>query len=62
MGSPQDSPGTAAVSPWEMVELRFLVPREWRDELDGICHERAISKADLLRQMVREFMRNRRDG
>jgi hypothetical protein len=53
---PQPTP----VVPDELVQFNFKLPRSWRDELTGIARERAISVSDLLRQMVRDFMRHRR--
>jgi len=42
-----------------MAELRFLVPATWRDALTGLARRQRISVADLLRIMVRGFMRER---
>lgn len=42
-----------------MAELRFLVPATWRDAIAAIAHRQRISIADLLRIMVRGFMRER---
>lgn len=42
-----------------MAELRFLVPATWRDALADLAHRQRISVADLLRIMVRGFMRER---
>jgi hypothetical protein len=42
-----------------MVEIRFMVPAEWRDELAAAAAVQAISMADLLRLIVRSFLRNR---
>jgi len=43
----------------EMAELRFLVPASWRDALAEAAHAQRISLADLLRIIVRGFMRER---
>lgn len=42
-----------------MVEIRFVLPREWRDELQGAARVRAISLADLMRIICRGFLRER---
>lgn len=43
----------------QMAELRFMVPATWRDALAQLAHRQRISISDLLRMMVREFMRGR---
>lgn len=43
----------------DFVEIRFTVPRVWRDELKVVAEANAISLADILRGLVRQFMRNR---
>ena len=42
-----------------MAELRFQVPAAWRDALAEAAHAQRISLADLLRIIVRGFMRER---
>lgn len=42
-----------------MVEVRFLVPAAWRDALISLAHRQRIALADLMRIMVRGFMRER---
>lgn len=43
----------------EMAEVRFLVPATWRDALAALAHKQRIALADLMRIMVRGFMRER---
>lgn len=38
-----------------------MVPAEWRDELAQAAQAQAISMADLLRILLRGFLRNRYD-
>lgn len=42
-----------------LVEIRFKVPRGWRDELHAAAEAQAISLSDLLRLVVRAFLRQR---
>lgn len=42
-----------------MVEVRFLVPSDWRDELAKAAHAQRISLADLMRIVTRGFLRER---
>ena len=44
-----------------MKEIRFLVPVEWWTELHAGAHARRLSLADLMRQLVRNFMLARYD-
>jgi hypothetical protein len=46
----------------EWPEIRFRVPVAWKNALDEICYERAISISDLMRQLLREFLRGRFSG
>jgi hypothetical protein len=39
-----------------MKEIRFMVPIEWWGELHEAAHVRRLSLADLMRQLVRNFM------
>lgn len=43
----------------EMAEVRFLVPVTWRDALVKLARSQRIALADLMRIMVRGFMRER---
>lgn len=43
----------------EMAEVRFLVPATWRNALAELAHKQRIALADLMRIMVRGFMRER---
>ena len=42
-----------------MVEIRFEVPRAWRDELKAAAEVQAITVSTLLRLIIRGFLRNR---
>lgn len=42
-----------------MEEIRFRVPAPWKRALQGIAHRQAIDLGDVLRIMVRGFMRER---
>ena len=42
-----------------MVEVRFRVPAGWRDALAEAAHSQRISLADLLRIVVRGFIREK---
>lgn len=44
-----------------MVEIRFLVPEAWRDDLVSSAKVQRISLADLMRIITRGFMRERYD-
>jgi hypothetical protein len=44
-----------------MVEVRFQVPALWRDELAAAAHTQRISIADLMRIVLRGFLRDRYD-
>ena len=43
----------------DQVEFRFMLPRAWRDELAQAASAQAISMADLMRILLRGFLRNR---
>jgi hypothetical protein len=43
----------------DFVELRVKVPRSWRTELDVAARAHAITRADLTRLVLREFLRKR---
>lgn len=42
-----------------MIEVRFLVPVAWHSELHQAAHSQRISLADLMRIIVRGFLRDR---
>lgn len=44
-----------------MVEVRFLVPELWRDELAAAAFTQRIALADLMRIVTRGFLRERYD-
>lgn len=44
------------------TEIRFTVPGAWRDELAAAANIQAISLSDLMRLIVRDFLRNRLDA
>ena len=43
----------------DLVQVHFTMPRAWRDELLASAGSQAISMSDLLRLIVRGFLRNR---
>jgi hypothetical protein len=43
----------------EMAELRFDVPASWRDALQQAAHTQRIPLSNLLRMIVRGFLRER---
>jgi hypothetical protein len=45
----------------QMKEIRFLVPLSWWAEVDAAARARRFSIADLMRQLVRNFMLDRYD-
>lgn len=45
----------------DWVEMRYRVPRPWREELREAAHAQGISLASLQRLIFRDFLRNRYD-
>ena len=45
-----------------MVKLAFLVPRNWRDALTEVAESQGISMADLIRLLIRQYLRGRYSG
>ena len=43
----------------DLVQVHFTIPRAWRDELATAAGNQAISFSDLMRLIVRGFLRNR---
>ena len=41
------------------VEIRVKVPESWRTELDVAAQAHAIQRVDLVRLILREFLRKR---
>lgn len=43
----------------DLVQVHFTIPRAWRDELAEAAGAQAISFSDMMRLIVRGFLRNR---
>jgi hypothetical protein len=46
----------------DLVALRVLIPRNWRDALAEAAGTQGISMADLMRIVIRGFLRDRYNG
>jgi len=55
---PQDSADPVSGA----VKVTFLVPRSWRDALAEAAGSQSISMADLLRLLIRQYLRGRYTG
>ena len=59
MAQHAESRKPAGASPAAMVKVEFFVPPAWKSALVELAHRQRISVADLLRIMLRGFMRER---
>lgn len=51
--------GAGGVSPETMVDVHFRAPEHWRELLAETARLMHLSAADLLRMMLRAFLRER---